>query len=68
MDAKNVLVQVFGLLNVFYADAFFLYLYASNDHLPPNGTLIDTLKKFKAYKLSQDMIPSDDFSAPVRSE
>ena len=38
------------------------------DHLPSNGTLIDTLKKFKAYKLSQDMIPSDDFSAPVRSE
>jgi hypothetical protein len=68
LDRKNVLVKVFGLTNVFYADAFFLYLYASKTDLPSNGTLIDNMRKFKAFKLSTEMVPSDDFGSTVRSE
>jgi hypothetical protein len=36
--------------------------------LPPNGTLIKTMKQFKALKLSSDLIPSDEFNVSARSE
>ena len=67
-DKKNVNVRIFSLKNEFFADAFFLFLHAANVNLPPNGTLIKTMKQFKALKLSSDLIPSDEFNVSARSE